>query len=171
MAVFAIYAASSPNRPSLSQQAEAVVVREGFSFWAFLMPFVWCAYHRAWRPLGALVIVSALLGLLFSDAGLNNNALMLGMDVLVALFVGLAAADLRGAALHRRGFDLVNVVVADKEDTALLRHLEQGFVVRKERAEVPVGDIQTAMSNFNADLASPNYRRSAILGLFPEARR
>ena len=112
-----------------------------------------------------------MLAVLFSDIGLNNSSLMLVMDALVALFVGLAAADLRGAALHRQGFDLVNVVVADKEDTALLRHLEQGFVVRKERAEVPVGDIQTAMSNFNADLASPNYRRSAILGLFPEARR
>jgi hypothetical protein len=96
---------------------------------------------------------------------------MLAMDALVAVFVGLAAADLRGAALQRQGFDLVNIVIADKEDTALLRHLEQGFVVRKERAEVPVGDIETAMKTFNADLASPSYRRSAILGLFPEARR
>jgi len=171
MAVFAIYAATSPDRPSLSQQAEAVVVREGFSYWAFLMPLVWCAYHRAWRPLGALVILSAALAFLFSDYGLNNSFLMLVMDALVALFVGLAAADLRGAALHRQGFDLVNVVVADKEDTALLRHLEQGFIVRKERPDMSVGDIQTAMKGFNADLASPTYRRSAILGLFPEARR
>ena len=171
MAVFAIYAASSPNRPSLSQQADAVVVREGFSFWAFLMPMVWCAYHRAWRPFGVLVTLTVLLALVCGDFGLDNSALMLAMDALVALFVGLAAADLRGSALQRQGFDLVNVVIADKEDTALLRHLEQGFVVRKERAEVPVGDIETAMKTFNADLASPSYRRSAILGLFPEARR
>lgn len=171
MAVFAIYAASSPNRPSLSQQAEAVVVREGFSFWAFLMPVLWCAYHRAWRPLGMLVVASAVFAVLFSEMALNNKALMLVMDALVALFIGLAAADLRGAALQRQGFDLVNVVVADKEDTALLRHLEQGFVVSKQRPDVPVGDIETAMSNFNADLAHASYRRSAILGLFPEARR
>ena len=89
MAVFAIYAASSPNRPSLSQQAEAVVVREGFSFWAFLMPFVWCAYHRAWRPLGALVVA---LGLLVDDADLTPD--YIGREV-----VGLLTDDARLQAM------------------------------------------------------------------------
>lgn len=167
MAVFAIYAAASPNRPSLSQQAEAVVVREGFSVWAFLMPLLWCVYHRAWRSLLVLVGLSAVLGLVFSGYGLDNGTLMLVMDMLVALFVGLAAADLRGAALHRRGYELVNVVVAASEDQALLRHLEQGFVVRTDQ---PSG-FDPSFVTMPADLARPSYRRSAILGLFPEARR
>ena len=113
MAVFAIYSRPSAHNASLAQQAEAVVVREGFSFWAMLMTPLWCLYHRAWRPLLGLILLGLVIEVLFGKTGLNNPALHSVMDGLIAVYIGFAAAELRGMALQRRGFDLVNVVVAE----------------------------------------------------------
>lgn len=175
MAVFAIYSSGSLQKPTLAQQAEAVAVREGFSFWALVIPLIWCLYHRTWRPLVALVVLGTAIELAFGDLGFRHAGFKCLMEGVLAVFVGFSAADFRGAALQRRGFDLVNVVVAEGEDQALLRHLEQGRVLQGAAADLrlsmPVPPAAAASSAIPADLARSSYRKSAILGLFPEARR
>ena len=42
----------------------AILIREGFNFWAFLLSGLWALYHRLWLGFFAIVAVSLASGLL-----------------------------------------------------------------------------------------------------------
>ncbi len=74
-----------------------VLVREHFSFWAFLFGPIWLFVHRAWIP---------------------------GILALCAI-VAIAAEDLRRWSLDRRGFILAQIVAAPNNEAALGRLLDR----------------------------------------------
>jgi hypothetical protein len=89
------------------------LVREGFSWGAFLFSPVWLAAHRAWVPaalaLAALILILALVPA--PDRGLLLLAL--------AIVLGLSGQDLRRWSMQHRGFTLAQVVAARSEPEAL----------------------------------------------------
>jgi hypothetical protein len=96
-----------------------LLLREGFSWGAFLFGFLYLAVHGAWVAaalnLAALVAVAGLV------VATGSMAPLLGLAVLQGMF----ALDLRRWSLARRGFAEGPVVAAADADQALLRLMTQ----------------------------------------------
>ncbi len=95
-----------------------VLVREGFSFGAFLFGPLWLALHRAWIPAILFLIASAMI--VTRAAPPVSTVLLLGEMMLL----GLSGRDLVRWSLGRRGYVLAHAVVARNTDAALLRLLD-----------------------------------------------
>ncbi len=103
----------------------AMVLRDGFSLFAFLVPVVWLLVHRLW--LEALAAVAATLGLaaLGRWGGMGDAAALLSL--LVSIYFGLEGTALRLAAWRRRGWRDWGTVEADSHRDAELRYIAEAF--------------------------------------------
>jgi hypothetical protein len=109
--------------PPSGGRDDAVFVRDGFHVLAFLVPWLWLAYHRLW--IEALVVLA--LGLVAGAVAsyLGFGLIATATSFLVALFIGLEGAALRIAALRRRGWREGAVVEADDAADAELRYYNE----------------------------------------------
>ena len=99
--------------------AQPVLVREGFSLWAFLFTAPWFALNGMW-----LVLVLYLAGGVVAGAAMAGlpEALSSGAALLLQLLIGFHARDLRRWTLARQGFRVIGVVAAaGGEDEAVAR--------------------------------------------------
>ena len=80
-----------------------VFVKEGFSWFAFLLPLIWLLMRRAWRSSLIYFALTIVLSTLAAAFGLDPSVLI-APTLLANLFIGLEAAALHQAALNRRGF-------------------------------------------------------------------
>jgi hypothetical protein len=94
-----------------------ILVRDGFSFWAFLFGPFWLLAHAAWIPAALLFAFDVLLRAVLH----GPTAAIVGLGV--AWLVGLHAQDLRGWSLLRRGWRVATVVAASGQDVAYGRLL------------------------------------------------
>jgi Protein of unknown function (DUF2628) len=109
---------------SLEPDAGAILVKEGFSWPAFLIAPFWLLYQRLWLALFAVVVFGLAL-----DLGLD----LAGADPLTgfiasagfALFIGLEANDWRRAKLNRRGYRMAGIIAADDHDGAMHRYFDR----------------------------------------------
>jgi len=99
--------------PGLQRRA-AVLIPEGFSFWAFLFGPLWLFRHRCWLA-GAIALVA------FALASLAPAPFDAALPVTLALLLGFHGHDLRRWTLARRGMPASHVVLGRDEDSALLR--------------------------------------------------
>ncbi|MBM3518101.1 MAG: DUF2628 domain-containing protein [Alphaproteobacteria bacterium] len=99
--------------------AETVVVREGFSWAAFLVPPLWALYHRLWLTAVLMGVIGGAVayGLLLRAGDPATGAVMV---VIVLAGFGAIANDLRRWFLARSGFRLAGVVAG--EDLAGAEH-------------------------------------------------
>src|ERR1700722_16667001 len=99
-------------------------VRDGFHFWAFVLGFVWLAWHRLWLALiGWIVVIGAIdFGMTALGAG---RIMMFAANVLIALLVGFEAASLQRWTLSRRNWRQLEIVVADDEESAERRFFDR----------------------------------------------
>ena len=111
------------RRHGLDPDRDIELVKEGFSWPAFFLTFLWALWHRLWL---AAVVFSLV------TAGLNLTFLELQLDPISqgVLSLGLAAAfgylgnDLRCRKLARQDFVLAGVASGEDSDQALSRYLE-----------------------------------------------
>ena len=99
------------------QDRDAVLVKEGFSWPAFLVAPLWALHHRQWLGLVAYAVAVTLLGLAAEGADLveaSELALALGF----AILVGASANDWRRRTLAREGYGLAGVVAAPDLEAA-----------------------------------------------------
>jgi len=94
---------------------EPVLVREGFSLGALLLPTLWFLWNRMWLVALLHFLGVVAIGLLLPDA--VSGWVALAFQLLVALH----ARDLRRWTLRRRGFALVGVVAAANEEAGFGR--------------------------------------------------
>ncbi|MBV9539077.1 MAG: DUF2628 domain-containing protein [Acidisphaera sp.] len=100
-------------------QSAPLLVREGFSWGAFLLGPLWLLARRAW--LAALLVLCAYAAIaLLPLRGLNPLA---GFGL--AWLLGLFGEDIRRWSLERAGYGLAHVVSARDEDTALANLLQR----------------------------------------------
>ena len=95
-----------------------MLVREGFSFAAFLFGPFWLLAHRAWIP-GVLALCAAI-ALRFAPGSTGMLAALA-----LAWLLGLTGFDLWRWSLERRGFTAAHVIAASDADRALARLLER----------------------------------------------
>ena len=102
---------------------DAVIVREGFNWWAFLFSVLWSLRHGLWLVtvlLLAIEVVVAALALLVVDP-----VLVAVLRLAVAAYVGASANDWRRWTLRRRGRVEAAVVAAPDFTAAEHRFVSQ----------------------------------------------
>jgi hypothetical protein len=144
-------------------RADAVYVRDGFHFLAFLFPPIWLLWHRLWIEALVAFAAMAILGVLGSVSGFGEATPLLSL--LVSLYVGLEAPALRIAALRRRGWTEWGVADAANRDEAELKHLYGSGSESNENFDAPL-PVPTAYAAIGRPTTGP------ALGLFsyPDGR-
>jgi len=94
-----------------------VLVREGFSWGAFIFGPFWLLAQRAW--IAGVLVLCAFVAISVLAAEPARSLLNLAL----AWLLGLTGHDLRRGALERRGYLLAHVVAAGDGDSALARLL------------------------------------------------
>ena len=82
---------------------DAVFVKDGFSWPAFVLGGFWLVWHRLWIALIAYLLVLALLGAVMAAVGVSPLGGYL-VQLLVSLFMGLEGNNLRRWRLERSGY-------------------------------------------------------------------
>ena len=100
-----------------------VFVRDGFSFWAFLLAPLWMLRHRLWLVFVGYVIVAVALQVGLRLIGASSGVIII-VSFLLALLVGFEAATLRRFTLSRRRWNNVAVVVGDDLESAERRFFD-----------------------------------------------
>lgn len=101
----------------LRDDAEPVLVREGFAWGALFFGPLWLAFHRAWIPAILAFAADLLIGFLIREP--FSAVLGFGLSILL----GLLGHDLRRWSMENRGYLLMHVVAARDETEALGRLL------------------------------------------------
>ncbi len=96
-----------------------VLVREGFSFAAFLLGPLWFAWHRLWWEAAGLLALELAFAFLLPDP--VGSLLTLALQLLT----GLEARDRLRARLEREGLSQLGVVAAPDLDLAWFRLTQQ----------------------------------------------
>jgi uncharacterized protein DUF2628 len=116
MAVYTVHQPPADHGSLLPNAERIVFVRDGFSFWAFLVTPLWMLWHRMWLVLLGYIVVLAALEAGLSAIGASATALSV-VGLFVSVLVGLEASTLRRFSLRLRGFRNVGIVSgADRED-------------------------------------------------------
>ncbi len=111
------------RRHGLDPDRDLLVVKEGFSWPAFFLSFLWALWHRLWVPAAVIFLAGTAIGLAGTKLHLDplsQGALSLGL----AAIVGYLGNDLRRRRLERLGYALADVSSGDDADAALRRYLD-----------------------------------------------
>lgn len=156
-----IYTVHQPPLESGAVAAEPyrfVFVRDGFSWWAFLLTPFWMLRHRLWLALALYLLMAAAL-----DAGLRalgaSVFMLVLVDLLISLLAGLEAGTLRRFKLARRHWRNIGVVTGDNLEDAERRFFD--VWIRQTPA-------RSTSASASAASASANPAQSGVIGLFPE---
>ncbi len=143
-----------------SGDENARIVRDRFSWVAFVLPVIWLLWHRAWLA-AALAFAVQALGAAIADHAIFGLA-GLGICLATHLLVALEGPAMLVAGLERRGWTVDAVISADDRATA-----EEIYYT-----ETPA-DEEQARDSVSLPAAETSARRHApMLGLvgFKEGR-
>ncbi len=189
MRVYTVHipAQATPGDPAAFDRA--ILVRDGFTFFAFLFTALWFFAHRLWLAgLGVLVLVLAF-GILADQLALTPLA-GLAAHLLIGSLIGLEASSLRRWTYARRGLPVVDIVTGidyeEAESKAAARWLMRGSsgltagqisaelsaaqVTASQAMPMQVAPMQATTLNVTAS-PGPSVRDSGVIGLFPERSR
>ena len=125
MRVFTIHL----RQTALSPDRDAVLVKEGFSWPAFVFTFVWALWVRMWWPAIVLFTVIVLAGWGIRQLGMGEEVEGIA-SLLVALAIGLVGNDLRRWWLDRQGYAEVAMVSGKNAEDATRRFLDNADIDR-----------------------------------------
>jgi hypothetical protein len=115
---------------------DAILVKEGFSWPAFLVPLIWLVYKRMWIVLPFYIAATAALTILSQSAVVAGSAVFVG-NLAVNLVLGLQGNDLYRWTLQRRRYREQAVVVGHNLVTAEQRYFEAVAEAIGRRRTVP----------------------------------
>lgn len=121
-----------------------VFVRDGFHFWAFVLPPVWLLLRGLWMVLVLYVIASAVLGVVLYTASTPAGA-RVAIGLFTSLLVGLEATTVWRWTLARRGWTQIGFVVAEDDEEAERRFFSQ-WTAKQPAATQPAAPLVTPVS-------------------------
>jgi len=167
MAIYTVHQRPVDRGNPLPDAERIVFVRDGFSFWAFLIAPVWMLWHRMWLVLLGYVIVLAAADAALSALGASSIAFSV-IGLFISILVGLEASTLRRFSLRRRGFRNIGIVSgADREDA------ERRFFatwLTESRSATAAGARPAAPASIPAAATATahNPHTPDVIGLFPQ---
>jgi hypothetical protein len=157
----------------------AELVRDGFTWGAFVFTFLWFLAHRLW--LAALGVFIVVIAFNFSLGALNIHPTAGFLAyVLLASLIGLEAASLKRWTYARRGrpaVDLVRAANADEAEAKAFARWLDGSAPKSSAPRSSAPKSSTPMSSAPAPRAgtpATSYRAPSnepVIGLFPEPER
>jgi hypothetical protein len=116
---YTIYAKPTQAHPD----ENLVILREGFSFWAFLLHALYLLYNRQWLAL--IVFLPLYIGvLMLGDMVGLPDYIVAVMQLATQIWLGASAYDLHRAQYELRGWKLVDVAIAPNAIAAEQRYLD-----------------------------------------------
>jgi hypothetical protein len=146
---------AAPGDSASLERAE--LVRDGFSWGAFLLPVIWYAWHRHWLAAVAAFLITLVVVAVLRAAGFGTGTI-LSVLVLLHLLNGLEGASVRRWLYARAGRPAMDVVQADSAEEAELKSFGRWLAL----AERPRRDPAFAPLAFRQD-------HQPVIGLFPDA--
>lgn len=141
----------------------AVLVKDGFHWWALLLPLLWLLFNRIWW--GLLAYVALTLGIALLGRALHvPPETVAGVELLVGLFLALVAGDLKSWQLERRGYRIADVVAGRDEEEAERRFFDRA-TAKAGSAGGPPATPRTPAPPMRPVQAGAQ----PVIGLFPEA--
>ena len=159
-----IYTVHQPPLDSGAATAEPyrfVFVRDGFSWWAFLLTPFWMLRHRLWLALAIYLLACAALEAGLRALGASVLTLILA-SLLISLLAGLEAGTLRRFKLARRRWRNIGVVTGDDVEDAERRFFDAWIRQAPARRPPPPPSAPAPGS------AAPPPAPAGVIGLFPE---
>jgi hypothetical protein len=137
-------------------------VRDGFSFWAFLLGPLWMLRHRMWLVLLGYIVIAIAMPMGLRSVGASGGAAAFA-GFMLALLIGMEAGTLRRFTLGRRRWRNVGTIVSNDRDTVEQRFFESWVK----------GETLAPMSPPASRPASPPSQHgtapaSDVIGLFPQ---
>jgi hypothetical protein len=126
MAIYTVHEPPQKAEGSAPDPERFVFVRDGFSFWAFVLAPLWMLRHRMWLVFLGYVLVTIALQVVLSLIGASATVTFV-VSLLLALLIGFEAATLRRFTLGRRRWVNVGIVVGDDIETAERRFFDAWF--------------------------------------------
>lgn len=148
---------AAPGDPDALERSD--VVRDGFSWGAFLVPALWFLRHRHWwLALGAAAVVVALAAGLRA-AGMGSGTIFTA-ELLLHALIGLEGPTLRRWSYARRGRPMADVVYAANEAEAEAKSFAR-WLAEPEPSRVA--------RSTSTRTSSATWRGSEpVIGLFPD---
>jgi hypothetical protein len=114
----------------LHSEPDVLVIRESFSWFAFLFSVFWALWNRLWL---------VALGLAFLEILLTASTTYIGVDAIstaiislgLAVIIGFTGNDLKRWTLAGRAYVPEGIVLAPDADSALQRYLTAGPSARR----------------------------------------
>jgi Protein of unknown function (DUF2628) len=162
MAVYTVHQPPLKKNETAPDPERFAFVRDGFSFWAFLLGPLWMLWHRMWLVLIGYVVVAVAIQVGLWRIGVSAGGISIA-NFLLAVLVGLEAGTLRRFTLGRRRWRSLGTVVGSDRET-----IEQRFFdgwVRGGAAMAPIGAPAAALA-----VAAPHNPATPpeVIGLFPQ---
>jgi hypothetical protein len=170
MSIYTVYEPPLKAHESAPNPERFVFVRDGFSFWAFLLAPWWMLRHRMWLALTGYVILAIALSVALRLIGASTTVTIIAA-ALFSLLVGFEAATLRRFKLSRRGWKNVGIVVGDDLESAERRFFDAWVNkswVNKSWADPPSADGAPRASSPAMGVAMARRPSSEVIGLFPQ---
>ena len=163
MSVYTVHQPPLDSGAAATEPYRFVFVRDGFSWWAFLLTPLWMLRHRLWLALAIYLLVSAALDAGLRALGVSVLVLVLA-GLLISLLAGLEAGTLRRFKLARRRWRNIGVVTGDDVEDAERRFFDAW--IRQAPARRPPSPPSAPTSGAAAPAPPP--APSGVIGLFPE---
>ncbi len=119
MRVYTVHCRPGSREPD----AEAKLVKEGFSWPAFLIPPLWLLYQRLWLALFIVTVTGLLLDIGLDLAGADPITVFIA-GAGFSLFIGFSANDWRRRKLAVLGHRMTGIVAAGDHDGAMRRYFD-----------------------------------------------
>jgi Protein of unknown function (DUF2628) len=165
MSVYTVYEPPLKAHESAPDPERFVFVRDGFSFWAFLLAPLWLLRYRLWLAFIGYVILAIALSVALRFVGASTTVTLIA-GALFSLLVGFEAATLRRFTLSRRGWRNVGLVVGDDLETAERRFFDAW--VNKSWADQSAADGAPRAPSPAMGVAMARRPSSEVIGLFPQ---
>jgi hypothetical protein len=175
MSIYTVYEPPLKAHESAPDPERFVFVRDGFSFWAFLLAPWWMLRHRLWLAFVCYVILAVALSVALRLIGVSAAVAIIA-GALFSLLVGFEAATLRRFGLARRGWRNVGIVVGDDVESAERRFFDAWANKtwanktwdNKTWAERPSVDGVPRASSPAMGVPMARRPSSEVIGLFPQ---
>lgn len=170
MSVFTVHQPPLRTGEALPDSEHFVFVRDGFSFWAFIVSWLWMLWHQMW-----LVFVGYVVGVAAIMAALSllgaSHAAMVVVGLLISILVGLEASTLRRFSLRRQGWNNVGIVCGDNLEDAERRFFAAWLSGKSAQQPASVAAAPPPVNPPPANPSAALPRATdlpGVVGLFPE---
>jgi hypothetical protein len=161
MPTYTVHAPPPRQDESVTAPERFVFVRDGFYFWALLLPPVWLLVRRLWLALLIYIVFTIALVVGLKFAGFTSGVRTFA-ELLVSLAVGFEASSIWRWTLERRKWKTLGFVVGEDREIAERRFFGE-WANRTEPGTNAAPEPTYARPVWRGQPAP-----SDVIGLFPE---